>query len=265
MIGRVEPQTVMIAFLCGGVALSGHSAKAGTRLLVNHSPEPFSNILLSIFEDGLAVIGTWLAVKHPTIMLVIATTFLIVFAWFAPKAFRLMRVEYLASLALLKRLFSVLKQYAYGFARQRQVVAVGAQPNVFFDEETDMGRRSADDWSSILPEQYLHYLDKRDDLANVNLSLRCAAGKGMKGLRHSVGYLQVTNDSLLFVTRRFFRFRDLKIRRCEIDDVILKKRILLDRLILRSGGKQQQLFFFKGTSRDSERVWDILQIHKKHR
>ena len=37
-IGAVEPQTAVIAALCAGVSLSGHSVKAGTRLLANHSP-----------------------------------------------------------------------------------------------------------------------------------------------------------------------------------------------------------------------------------
>ena len=37
--------------LCGGVALSSHSSKAAARLAVNHSPEPFSNIGLSLAED----------------------------------------------------------------------------------------------------------------------------------------------------------------------------------------------------------------------
>jgi hypothetical protein len=45
----------MNVLLCGGVAFSSHSAKAGARLLVNQSPEPFSNILLSLCEDFVAV------------------------------------------------------------------------------------------------------------------------------------------------------------------------------------------------------------------
>jgi len=43
---------VMLAILCGGLALSGHSVKAATRLAVNHSPEPFSNIALSLAGDA---------------------------------------------------------------------------------------------------------------------------------------------------------------------------------------------------------------------
>ena len=102
-IGVVNAEAGVIAALCAGVSLSAHSAKAGTRLLANHSPEPFSNIGLSLIEDVLAVAGTWVALKYPTLMLGVVAVFLIVFIWFAPKIFRLVRVEYLATWALLKR------------------------------------------------------------------------------------------------------------------------------------------------------------------
>ena len=91
-IGAVEPQTAVIAALCAGVSLSGHSVKAGTRLLANHSPEPFSNIALSVIEDVFVVVGSWLALSHPAVMVAIVVIFLIAFIWFARKAFRLIRV-----------------------------------------------------------------------------------------------------------------------------------------------------------------------------
>lgn len=54
-VGRLDPATeIAVILLCGGVAFSSHSAKAGTRLFVNRIPEPISNILLSLCEDVLA-------------------------------------------------------------------------------------------------------------------------------------------------------------------------------------------------------------------
>lgn len=105
-IGAVNAEAAVIAALCAGVSLSAHSTKAGTRLLANHSPEPFSNIGLSLIEDVLAVAGTWIALQYPSVMLVVVAVFLIAFAWFAPRAFRLIRVEYHATRALLKLLVS---------------------------------------------------------------------------------------------------------------------------------------------------------------
>ena len=46
---------VTAALIAGGAALTTHVAKAGTRLLANHSPEPVSNIVLSVAEDATVV------------------------------------------------------------------------------------------------------------------------------------------------------------------------------------------------------------------
>src|SRR5258706_4657424 len=62
------------ALLAGGVALTSHGTKASTRAAVNTSPEPFSNWVLSLGEDALAVWLTWMATVHPT-----ATVFIVVF------------------------------------------------------------------------------------------------------------------------------------------------------------------------------------------
>jgi hypothetical protein len=60
------------AVLGGSTALASHAAKAGLRLAVNASPEPFSNIILSLLEDG-AVVGVILfSVDHPHAALAIA-------------------------------------------------------------------------------------------------------------------------------------------------------------------------------------------------
>jgi hypothetical protein len=91
-VGTIDPKAkVAVALLCGGVALTSHSTKAGTRLLVNHSPEPFSNMGVSLAEDGLALFLIWLSIQHPLVMLGIAAAFLALFIWLAPKIFRLIR------------------------------------------------------------------------------------------------------------------------------------------------------------------------------
>jgi len=69
------------ALLAGGVALTSHGTKASTRAAVNTSPEPFSNWLLSLGEDALAVWLTWMATVHPTATIVIVA-FLVVLAGF---------------------------------------------------------------------------------------------------------------------------------------------------------------------------------------
>lgn len=91
-IGSVSPAVQLGAFLlCGTVALSSHSAKAGTRLVANHSPEPFSNVGLSLGEDIVVVGGTWLAFAHPVLSFVTVLIAVAVIIWLIPKLFRLFR------------------------------------------------------------------------------------------------------------------------------------------------------------------------------
>jgi hypothetical protein len=264
-IGAVEPQTAVIAALCAGVSLSGHSVKAGTRLLANHSPEPFSNIALSLGEDVLVVIGSWLALRHPAIMVTLVVSFMIAFVWFAPKAFRLMRVEYVATLALLKKFYLLAKQYVQNFGQRRKLAAVGAEFTVPVDVVGGSSAAVDDTNCDDVPEHFLHRLDNKVGSRSRRFFIRCTAGKGVKKLRHSVGYLQITDDALVFVTKRMFRLRDHEIDRNTIEDIHFKKRLLFDRLIIRTKGKQQQFYFFKDVANRGHRAYEILEVHKKQR
>lgn len=60
-----EAWRVVAALVCGGVALSAHGLKASARAALNASPEPVTNWLASLAEDGLTAFLLFLAVKHP--------------------------------------------------------------------------------------------------------------------------------------------------------------------------------------------------------
>jgi hypothetical protein len=91
-VGRLDPATeIAVILLCGGVAFSSHSAKSGARLFVNQSPEPVSNILLSLVEDVLAVGGSYAAVAHPLAVLAVVVAFIALFALLARRICRLLR------------------------------------------------------------------------------------------------------------------------------------------------------------------------------
>ena len=77
--------------LGGGIALGSHGAKAATRLAVNASPEPVSNVVLSLTEDVVAFGSTILMVFFPVAMLVIVVIFLILMFWLMPKIIRALR------------------------------------------------------------------------------------------------------------------------------------------------------------------------------
>ena len=73
--------------LSGALALDAHSAKASTRVMVNASPEPVSNVAVSLFEDFSVAALVALAVTYPLItvivvaVLVVAATALTVWLW----------------------------------------------------------------------------------------------------------------------------------------------------------------------------------------
>jgi hypothetical protein len=55
------------ALLGGSLAATSHAAKLTTRAAVNTSPEPFSNIGVSLLEDGFVVFMLWLSAAHPVV------------------------------------------------------------------------------------------------------------------------------------------------------------------------------------------------------
>ena len=101
-LGDVDPTLrTSLALLTGGVALTSHSGKAATRAVVNHSPEPFSNVALSLAEDAMVPAGIWLATAHPVITLclvVVAVVLTVIFIRLAVNALR-------SSFAAMRRLF----------------------------------------------------------------------------------------------------------------------------------------------------------------
>jgi uncharacterized membrane protein len=87
-----DPTVKTVALLVGGgIALSSHGTKTATRLAANTSPEPFSNILLSLAEDAVAILSTLVMAFHPLVLLGVVGIFLVLFVWIAPKAFRALR------------------------------------------------------------------------------------------------------------------------------------------------------------------------------
>lgn len=83
-----ELQTVA-ALLGGGMIAAGtHAAKAGTRAVINTSPEPFSNWGMSLFEDVLVFGGLALALFNPVAFLIGLGLFALLVIWLVPKIWR---------------------------------------------------------------------------------------------------------------------------------------------------------------------------------
>jgi hypothetical protein len=89
VLGHPGPAfTVIVALLAGSTSLLAHTAKAATRLAANTSPEPFSNIGLSLGEDAAVLGGLALVHFNPLLALLFFLLGIAAFLYFAPKILR---------------------------------------------------------------------------------------------------------------------------------------------------------------------------------
>jgi len=240
--GATDPALkAAVVIICGGVAFTSHSSKAATRLAINHSPEPVSNIATSLAEDLFAPFGVWLSLKHPTLVLVLVLLSLLVFGWLSPRVFRLVSLQLIA-----------LRSWIAGPSRVPSGVA--------FDCESlnpaAVGAISVLARSAVpLPADHANAVRKATSRDHGATGIHCAATRQIKGLRNSAGYLALSQDGLVFVTRRLFRYR---VHRTSAKDVLsaeLKRGILLNRLILHTTAGELSFYLFKDiTIRDQATV-----------
>lgn len=93
-LGSTDPVVeVIAALLLGTVALTVHSMKAGTRLLVNHSPEPFSNVAVSLGEDVAVLGGLALMNYDPILALAVFGFIFASLLYLLPKFWRAIKVH----------------------------------------------------------------------------------------------------------------------------------------------------------------------------
>ena len=107
-LGKMDPEWLAIGgLLSGGAALTMHGAKAGTRLLVNMSPEPVSNSVASVAEDGFVLGGLTLTAFAPVLAFFV---FVIVLA---------------IAVLVIRKTFGTMLAVWRGFRERRRVGAAG--------------------------------------------------------------------------------------------------------------------------------------------
>lgn len=98
------PVMEMISAVFGGtLATTSHATKAGSRLIINTSPEPFSNWAASLTEDCAAIGGVWAALTHPWIFLCLLGLFILLAIWLLPKIWRGIKKVFNFTSSLFKR------------------------------------------------------------------------------------------------------------------------------------------------------------------
>jgi hypothetical protein len=92
VFGDSPPAWTLAAAIIGGTLAAGsHFTKAGARLAINTSPEPFSNWAASFGEDLLVGVLMYLSLAHPIAFLVVLVVLVALAAWLLPKLWRFVR------------------------------------------------------------------------------------------------------------------------------------------------------------------------------
>ncbi len=88
-VGDVNTSLALAAgILGGGLATGSHLTKSGSRLLINTSPEPFSNWIASVLEDVAVIGGVLAALHYPILFLILLIGFICLVVWLLPKIWR---------------------------------------------------------------------------------------------------------------------------------------------------------------------------------
>lgn len=217
VLGEVNPAyDVIVGLLGGGMALTAHAAKAGTRLLANASPEPFTNIGLSLGEDAVVLGGLGLVAFQPVIALALAVGAFGLACWLVPKLIVRARIT----------LWFAWRWVAHLFGSRDG--GTGSTAGLPAELAAEMRRVTGEDWTG-------------------GMAVPCVAGKGTEFPRHAFGWLLAGDgdrETLYFA--RSGRPRPVVIPlgvaggTCE-----LRRGILSDRLRVRraEGGVAQALLF----------------------
>jgi hypothetical protein len=222
-LGDMPPyMEVVAALVAGGAALTTHSAKAGSRLLINHSPEPFTNVSMSLAEDAGVVGGMALVLMKPVIAFGVFAT-LIVMLWLVfPRLFRIIR----------STLWLVWNKIRMPGHR----------------EQVD----SPIELKADLPMDVLGLLAVKSNTAehDVAWTVECLTGKskGVRGMRPNVKVLVAARTSggpLLMVLRGMFRDQLIALP-LEGARVETESRLLSDHVVVQTAARLVTLRFPRG-------------------
>jgi hypothetical protein len=90
---EVSQAAELAAALVGGTLAAGsHFTKTGSRILINTSPEPFTNWTASVMEDIAVIGGLWTALHYPLAFLILLALFCLLVVWLLPKIWRALKL-----------------------------------------------------------------------------------------------------------------------------------------------------------------------------
>lgn len=85
-VADVNPALALAAAIVGGgMAAATHATKSGARVIINTSPEPFTNWTASVVEDIAVICGLWTALYYPWVFIGLIIVFILLMIWLLPK------------------------------------------------------------------------------------------------------------------------------------------------------------------------------------
>jgi hypothetical protein len=222
-LGEMSPWVkVVAALLAGGAALTTHGAKAGTRLLINHSPEPISNIGMSLLEEAAVVGGVVLTLMKPVLALIVFASLIVLIWMLFPRLWRIIRSTIWLAWHKLKM----------------------PGRRVPLDKPVELKLE--------LPEETRDILRYRAGLSETDLlwSVRSLSGKvkGVRGLSPNLDGLLIAPsrpDSLYFAAGKGFRDRLFKVPLGSVQ-VEMESRFLSENVMLTGPGLRAVFRFPRG-------------------
>lgn len=105
-VGEAVPAVEVIVFMLGAsLASASHLTKASARLIVNTSPEPVSNTIVSVVEDAGAIGFSYMSLAYPKTTFFVTIALALIIAYFMPMIFRIMRMILSSFFVWLRSLF----------------------------------------------------------------------------------------------------------------------------------------------------------------
>jgi len=232
VLGHSSPTfDVAVVLLAGSTSLMAHTAKASSRLVANTSPEPFSNIGLSLAEDAAVFGGLALIHYNPVLALGIFALALAAFIYFLPRVVRAMRAK-------IWLIFKKLNVPAYFDAPASLPLALPSHLSAIFSQQ------------NVLNE-------------TISWAVPCLSGRGRRIPPNLFGALVATNEEprkLVFVARKG---RGLS-QTIDLDGLTVARepKFLSENLVILSeAGKRPKYFFLfpRSSSPIVEEIADYLK------
>lgn len=205
-VGEASLAVEVIVFMLGAsLASAAHITKAGTRLVVNTSPEPFSNILLSLVED-IGVVGlSFLTMAYPKLSFFLTLIFLVLILLFLPLLFRVIRM-------LFGSLFFRIRSFFLRDTKKSALLSLPFSYDTFFETKREEGEEIV--WSARA------------------FSVRIPSVR-----RFTRMYVVITSNKLYCIYRRWFRFRAVQLARSDIRQMKFYPGRLLARCLVKTSGE----------------------------